>query len=87
MELNQFSEGLILHNLRERFKSQKEQNQYFAKIGDKILLSLNPYEHQPGLFSSRLAQKYKDYFEDISLGKKHRELGPHLFRIAEDCLQ
>lgn len=67
--LDVMSHGLIIHNLRERFKL----NEIYTNVGT-ILVSLNPYKSLP-LYSPSVLNEY------INRGSK--KLAPHVYEIAD----
>ena len=68
--VDNMNEGLIIHNLRERFK----QNKIYTNIGT-ILISVNPFKRLP-LYTPSMMDKYYH-----SGGNKR--LPPHIFGIAD----
>ena len=54
MRMDSLDEGLILHNLRERFESQQ---QIYTNVGT-ILISINPYETYP-IYGLESIYKYR----------------------------
>lgn len=67
--LDSLDEGMICHNLRERFMA----NQIYTNIGS-ILISINPFQRLP-LYSPDIMEQYAR--------KGTRQLPPHPFAIAE----
>jgi myosin heavy subunit len=67
--LDVMSHPLIVHNLRERFKT----NEIYTNVGS-ILISLNPYKQLP-LYTPQVLNDY------INRGSKR--LAPHVFEIAD----
>lgn len=72
--LDSLDEGLILHNLRERFEKQ---HQIYTWIGN-ILISINPYETYP-IYGTDNIFAYKT--------RGNRVLDPHVYVVADDALK
>eukprot|EP01094_Clydonella_sp_ATCC50884_P015120 TRINITY_DN2569_c0_g1_i1.p1 TRINITY_DN2569_c0_g1~~TRINITY_DN2569_c0_g1_i1.p1 ORF type:complete len:1924 (-),score=743.67 TRINITY_DN2569_c0_g1_i1:162-5840(-) len=70
--VDNMNEGLIIHNLRERFK----RNQIYTNIGT-ILVSVNPFQRLP-LYTPSMIDKY---FHSGG----NRRLPPHVFAIADNA--
>jgi hypothetical protein len=68
--LDQMSQPMILHNLKDRFV----QNEIYTNVGT-ILISMNPYKLLP-LYTPTIIQQYR------SRGSK--DMAPHIFTIADD---
>ncbi|CAJ0593296.1 unnamed protein product [Cylicocyclus nassatus] len=64
------NEGTLLNNCRQRY-SKKQIYTYVANI----LISINPYEDIPGLYSKETINKYK--------GKSLGQLPPHVYAVAD----
>jgi myosin heavy subunit len=68
--IDDMNEGLIIHNLRERFK----QDQIYTAIGT-ILVSVNPFKRLPLYMPSIMEMYYK--------AGGNKRLPPHPFAIAD----
>ncbi|KHJ90687.1 myosin head [Oesophagostomum dentatum] len=64
------NEGTLLNNCRQRY-AKKQIYTYVANI----LISINPYEDIPGLYSSETINRYK--------GKSLGQLPPHVYAVAD----
>eukprot|EP00808_Paulinella_micropora_P029782 g80330.t1 len=68
--LDDFGEGAVLHQLRERFKTDT----IYTNIST-ILVSLNPFKMLP-IYASSIIDKYRENFN---------ECAPHVYGIAADA--
>ncbi|MFH4979545.1 hypothetical protein AB6A40_006254 [Gnathostoma spinigerum] len=66
------NEGTLLNNCRLRYNRQ----QIYTYVAN-ILISINPYEQIPGLYTRSTIEKYK--------GKSLGTLPPHIFAIADNA--
>jgi myosin heavy subunit len=71
--LDSLDEGLILHNLKERFVKER---QIYTNIGT-ILVSINPYETYP-IYTVDKIYEYRS--------RGNRLLDPHVYTIADEAL-
>ena len=71
--LDSLDEGLILHNLKQRFMHHQ---QIYTNIGT-ILVSINPYETYP-IYSTENIYKYRQ--------RGNRVLDPHVYTVADEAL-
>jgi len=70
VNLDDFSEGAVLHQLRKRYASDK----IYTSIST-ILVSINPYKLLP-IYTSATVEKYREDYTNMS---------PHVFHIAADA--
>jgi len=72
LELGDFNEGGLLHNVRVRYF----RDEIYTGIGGPILISMNPFQALPGLYSE---QKQKYYRDNVSVDA---QVPPHLFSVG-----
>ena len=72
--LDDMSEPLILHNLKQRFE---QQSNIYTEVGT-ILIALNPYTRSLDLYSHAKLRRYRSR-------KMGEQLPPHIFNIAYDA--
>lgn len=84
MQLGDFNEGALLHNVRVRHGL----NKIYTAIGSPILLSINPYQKLK-IFTSFTAREYRKFSKALRAGTttEDKRPPPHLFAIAEDSFQ
>jgi len=70
VQLEEFGEGAIIHQLRKRYATDK----IYTNIGT-ILVSVNPYKLLP-IYTSSVVDKYREDYTSMA---------PHAFQIAADA--
>jgi len=74
--LGDFNEAALLHNIRVRYSEDK----IYTSIGGPILISVNPYQTVPGLYSAETQMKYR------KAGTPDRDRGGppvHVYSVAD----
>ena len=79
LQLGDYNEGALLHNVRERYFT----SQIYTSVGTPILISINPYARLP-IYSNEIANKFRGLKELEQTGRLG-ELPPHLFLMAESA--
>jgi myosin heavy subunit len=82
LQLGEFNEGALLQTIRQRYQNK----QVFTSIGSPILISVNPYWHL-NIFTTKVAQKYRDYSIASRQQGNVEQPEPHLFMVAEESFQ
>uniref|UniRef100_A0A7S0ZVD5 Myosin motor domain-containing protein n=1 Tax=Noctiluca scintillans TaxID=2966 RepID=A0A7S0ZVD5_NOCSC len=79
LRLGDFHEGGILHNVRVRYF----ENEIYTTLGGPILISINPYQNFPELYS---IQKQNWYWQKSAAqrGVVSVDVPPHLFAVGAD---
>lgn len=79
--LTHLHEPAVVHCLRARYQS----DQIYTNTGP-ILLALNPFQHLPELYSSKVMQHYWQRGESKNLGLEtsSEEWPPHVYGIADE---
>eukprot|EP00930_Biecheleria_cincta_P069554 TRINITY_DN57282_c0_g1_i1.p1 TRINITY_DN57282_c0_g1~~TRINITY_DN57282_c0_g1_i1.p1 ORF type:complete len:1652 (+),score=454.86 TRINITY_DN57282_c0_g1_i1:128-5083(+) len=76
--LGDFNEPALLHNIRVRYLDEK----IYTGIGNPILISVNPYQNIPGLYSQERMKEYKRGGSKPS-GQGAGGLPIHVYSIAD----
>ena len=76
LKLDDLTDASLLDTLQKRFAQKK----IYAAAGNSILVSLNPFAWQKGLFSAEASRPYH-------AARALDTLPPHLFAIAEAALR
>lgn len=79
LQLGDFNEAALLQNVRVRYSEDK----IYTGIGNPILISVNPYQNIPGLYSVERQREYRQAGGKVSNG------GPpvHLYSVADAAFQ
>lgn len=88
LSLGDFNEGALLHNVRCRYFNDS----IYTGIGSPILISVNPFQNLPGLYSESKQRFYRE--QSVASGgrisfrihgtgsSEEAALPPHLFSVA-----
>jgi len=81
LSLGDFTEAALLHNVRVRYS----EDDIYTGVGSPILISLNPYQHIPGLYSAEKQRAYRQAGGARAAGAP----GPpvHLYSVADAAFQ
>ena len=79
LQLGDFNEGALLHNVRERYFH----SHIYTSVGAPILISINPYARLP-IYSNEIAAKFRG-LKELERAGRAGELPPHLFLMAESA--
>lgn len=71
INLNEFGEGAVVHQLRQRYKNDN----IYTSIGN-ILISVNPFK-QLSIYNAFVVDAYR----------KHERKDPHIFKLASEAFQ
>ncbi|CAE8729512.1 unnamed protein product, partial [Polarella glacialis] len=76
LTLGDFNEAALLHNIRVRYGKES----IYTGIGNPILISVNPYQHIPGLYSQERQREYRK-----TASRAGQLGGPpvHLYSVAD----
>lgn len=77
LDLGDFNEGALLHDIRVRYF----QDEIYTGIGNPILISVNPYQALPCLYTEAKQKYYRNQGAAISQGA-NTKIAPHLFSVA-----
>lgn len=77
ISLGDFNEGALLHNVRCRYFDDS----IYTGIGSPILISVNPFQNLPGLYSVAKQKFYREQSAAAGNGEE-ANLPPHLFSVA-----
>ncbi|CAJ1423783.1 unnamed protein product, partial [Effrenium voratum] len=78
LTLGDFNEPALLHNIRVRY----EEDKIYTGIGMPILISVNPYQNIPGLYSPETMRQYKR-FASKAASQTGGGLPIHLYSVAD----
>ncbi|CAE7528777.1 rtcb [Symbiodinium necroappetens] len=79
LTLGDFNEPALLHNIRVRY----EEDKIYTGIGTPILISVNPYQNIPGLYSVERMREYKRYAAKAPSQVAGGGLPVHLYSVAD----
>ncbi|CAJ1390721.1 unnamed protein product [Effrenium voratum] len=77
LSLGDFNEGALLHNVRSRYFNDN----IYTGIGSPILISVNPFQNLPGLYTEAKQKFYRERSAAAGSGED-ADVPPHLFSVA-----